>query len=165
MGLVVDTLTRRDLRSVLAIDADSYPEPWSRGLWTKELARSDRIYLAARENAKLIGFAGALLALDDVHLMTIAVAPSHRSRGVGGALLTSVIESAVAAGATSLTLEVRASNVAAQALYRSFGLEVAGVRAGYYEADNEDALVMWVHDIDHPDYIAGLGAGTRGVTA
>jgi ribosomal-protein-alanine N-acetyltransferase len=70
-------------------------------------------------------------------------------------------------GAHNLTLEVRMSNQGAQDLYRRFGFAAAGVRKNYYPETNEDALVMWVHDIDSPDYarlLAGLEARVPGDT-
>ena len=67
-------------------------------------------------------------------------------------LLLSVIRPMVDAGCTALTLEVRTSNKAAQALYRRFGLAPAGFRRAYYKPENEDALIMWAHDIHLTDY-------------
>ena len=65
---------------------------------------------------------------------------------------------AVAKGARSMTLEVRMSNRPAQEMYRKFGFAPAGVRKGYYAEVNEDALVMWAHDIDQPAYAERLAA-------
>ena len=59
---------------------------------------------------------------------------------------------AIARGATSLTLEVRMSNRGAQELYRQFGFGPVGVRKNYYQEVNEDALVMWAHEVDRPEY-------------
>jgi [ribosomal protein S18]-alanine N-acetyltransferase len=157
-------LERRHLRTVMTIDAQVYPEPWSRRLWLVELERSHRIYLAAEtgrgRSRSLVGYAGAMLSGEDLHVMTIVAAPTAQQRGVGSRLMAELVTRGVAAGASALTLEVRASNEPAKALYRRFGLAPAGVRRGYYEPDGEDALVMWVHDIDADDYRERLDAIT-----
>lgn len=151
-ALRVRDLDRADLRAVMRIDAAAYPDPWSRRLWVNELARANRIYLAAERGDQVVGYAGALLAVDDAHVTTIATAPDHLRSGVATVLLASLVRRAVSSGASALTLEVRATNTAAQQLYRRFGMEVAGVRRNYYQSDNEDAFVMWAHDIDNPQY-------------
>jgi ribosomal-protein-alanine N-acetyltransferase len=88
-----------------------------------------------------------MLSLDEGHITTIAVDPAEQGNKVGTRLLLELCRSGVARGATGLTLEVRASNTAAQAMYRRFGFAPVGVRKNYYAEVGEDALVMWVHDI------------------
>jgi ribosomal-protein-alanine N-acetyltransferase len=92
----------------------------------------------------------------DAHVTTIAVDPEFHRLKVGTRLLLALARAAVARGATGLTLEVRMSNEGAQALYRQFGFVPAGIRKNYYVETNEDALVMWAHDVDHPEYAARL---------
>jgi ribosomal-protein-alanine N-acetyltransferase len=82
-------------------------------------------------------------------------------------LLLTLARSAIDRGSRSLTLEVRVSNGGAQALYRQFGFAPAGMRKAYYPDNHEDALVMWAHDIDTPEYtdrLAGIEASIRGTT-
>lgn len=160
--VAVVPLERRHLRTVMGIDAQVYPEPWSRRLWLLELERSHRIYLAAEtgrgRSRTLVGYAGAMVSGDDLHVMTIVADPTAQQRGIGTRLMTELITRGVEAGASALTLEVRVSNEPAKALYRRFGLAPAGVRRGYYEPDGEDALIMWAHDIDADDYRSRLDA-------
>lgn len=148
----IGPLERRDLRAVMVNDARVYPKPWSRKLWLAELERGSRIYRVARIGRAVVGHVGVLLAGDDAHVMTVVTDPDHQRRHVASRLLLDVIPRAIDAGCTALTLEVRAGNVGAQALYRRFGLAPVGVRRGYYEPEGEDALVMWAHDIDGDDY-------------
>ncbi|MFV2038843.1 MAG: ribosomal protein S18-alanine N-acetyltransferase [Acidimicrobiales bacterium] len=148
----ISELRRSHLRDVMRIDALVYPTPWSRKLWITELRRENRVYLAAHRGEMLVGYVGALVAEEDVHVMTIVAAPDHQQLGVGTRLLIEVITRGVDAGCTALTLEVRAGNEPAKALYRRFGMAPAGIRRGYYEPDKEDALVMWVRDIDSSSY-------------
>jgi ribosomal-protein-alanine N-acetyltransferase len=94
----------------------------------------------------------------DAHITTIAVDPERQRASIGTRLLLALCEAARRRGATALTLEVRVSNEAAQALYRRFGFVPAGARKGYYPDTGEDALVMWAHDIDHPEFAERLAA-------
>ncbi|HKZ25230.1 MAG TPA: GNAT family N-acetyltransferase, partial [Acidimicrobiia bacterium] len=76
--------------------------------------------------------------------------------GIGSRLMLTLTEAAIGAGARSLTLEVRASNHGAQALYRRFGMAPVGVRKHYYR--DEDAVIMWAHDLDQPEFAERLDA-------
>lgn len=155
----ITAMRRRHLRGVLRIENQVYPRPWSLGLFMSELSmRNGRVYLVARVGPVLVGYAGLLFSLDDGHVTTIAVDPEWRRAKIGTRLLVQLARQAIAAGAKNLTLEVRVSNDAAQAMYRKFGFAPAGVRKGYYVETNEDALVMWAHDIDTDEYVARLNA-------
>jgi [ribosomal protein S18]-alanine N-acetyltransferase len=155
----ITTMRRRHLRGVLRIETQVYPRPWSLGLFMSELAmRTGRIYLVARVGPMVVGYAGLLFSLEDGHITTIAVDPQwHRSK-IGTRLLLHLARRSIAAGAKNLTLEVRVSNDGAQAMYRRFGFAPAGVRKGYYVETNEDAIVMWAHDVHTPEYAERLAA-------
>jgi ribosomal-protein-alanine N-acetyltransferase len=164
-------LRRRHLRSVLRIEAQVYPRPWSLGLFMSELNLRDRgssrHYVAARIGNSVVGYGGLMFTADEAHVTTIAVDPSWHRHQVGTRLLINLARASIARGARHLTLEVRVSNAGAQAMYRRFGFETAGVRKNYYAETNEDALIMWAHDIDTPDYaerLAGIEAGVAGTT-
>jgi ribosomal-protein-alanine N-acetyltransferase len=89
----------------------------------------------------------------------IAVEPEQHRRKIGTRLLYELVREAQRMGATAVSLEVRASNWAAQRLYGHFGFRPVGVRKGYYQETNEDALVMWTDDIRTPEYdrlLAGI---------
>ena len=90
----------------------------------------------------------------EAHVTNLLVAPEWRRQGVGRRILTTLIRDAVAMGARHLTLEVKGDNEAARRLYHRFGLSPVGVRPGYYQG--EDALIMWSHDIDTPEYARSL---------
>jgi len=155
----VTPMRRRHLRGVLRIEQQVYPRPWSIGLFMSELAlRSSRVYLVARVGPSVVGYAGALLAAGDGHVTTVAVDPAWHRHKIGTRLLLQLTRDIVAKGATALTLEVRASNDGAQALYQQFGFAPAGVRPGYYVESNEDAIIMWAHDVTTPEYEARLAA-------
>ena len=153
------TMRRRHLRGVLRIEAQVYPRPWSLGLFLSELAlRATRVYIVAKSGSTVVGYAGLMLTGSDGHVTTIAVDPVFHRRGVGSRLLVALSRAGIARGCTALTLEVRVSNDAAQELYRRFGYAPAGVRKNYYSETNEDALVMWAHDVDLPAYADRLAS-------
>jgi ribosomal-protein-alanine N-acetyltransferase len=157
-------MRRRHLRSVLRIESQVYPRPWSLGLFMSELAlRSTRVYYVARVGATVVGYAGLMLAGTDGHVTTVAVDPAWHRNKVATRMLLGLCRAGVERGCTGLTLEVRMSNAAAQDLYRRFGFVPAGVRKGYYVETNEDALVMWAHDVDLPAYAERLDAIEAGV--
>jgi ribosomal-protein-alanine N-acetyltransferase len=144
----VTPMRRRHLRSVLRIEARTQPGGWSVGLFLGELARPEgRSYLVARIAGQVVGFGGMLFIADEGHLATLSVDPDHQRSGIATRLLSVLCRQAIAEGAGSLTLEVRAGNTGAQALYRAFGLAPTGVRREYYKDTAEDALVMWAHDV------------------
>ena len=148
-------MRRRHLRSVLRIEAQVYPRPWSLSLFMSELAlRASRTYVVAKVSAHVVGYAGMMLAGPDAHVTTIAVDPEWHRHKVGTRLLLHLIDEARKRDARNLTLEVRVGNAPAQELYRRFGFRPAGVRKNYYAETNEDALVMWADDIDSEEYAA-----------
>ena len=164
VDLVVEPMRRRHLRGVMRIDAATSSTPWSLGLFVAELGRGDeRVYLVARAAGRVVGYAGALLVAGEAHITTIAVDPDHQGGAVGRRLLAVLIRRVLALGTVAVTLEVRASNEAAKALYRRFGFVPAGVRKGYYSKPPEDALVLWAHDVDTPEYAERLAAIEAGL--
>jgi [ribosomal protein S18]-alanine N-acetyltransferase len=160
----VTPMRRRHVRSVLRIEQQVYPRPWSASLFHSELAlRSTRAYYVARIGRDVVGYAGLMMTVDDGHVTTIAVDPQWHRHKIGTRLLLILAREGIARGATSLTLEVRMSNRGAQELYRQFGFAPVGVRKNYYQEVNEDALVMWAHEVDRPEYAELLDSIERGL--
>ena len=164
----ITPMRRRHLRSVVRIEQQTYPRPWSFGLFLSEIGqRSTRVYLVARVDGAVVGYAGLFRAVDESHITTIVVAPEWHRQGIATRLLLVLARAAIERGSTSLTLEVRVSNSGAQALYQRFGFVPAGVRRNYYPDTREDAIVMWASNIDSEDYarrLAAIEAGVRGTT-
>ena len=157
-ALVVEPMRRRHVAGVMEIEQVSYPKPWTASVFETELgmaARGERVYLVARDGGQVVGYAGMMLAVDEAHVTNIAVVPTARQGGLGTRLLAELAWAAIQRGCTGLTLEVRVSNHAAQALYAAFGFEAAGIRQRYYE-NTEDAIVMWRHGILDDDFRALL---------
>jgi ribosomal-protein-alanine N-acetyltransferase len=154
--VVIAPMRTSDIKSVLGIEEAVFPEPWTRRLFVEELAqRTSRAYRALWVGSDLVGYGGLMFIDDEAHVNSIAVQPEYQRTGLGKVLLLDLVDTALARGARHLTLEVRVGNEPAIALYRRFGMAPVGVRAGYY-ASGDDALVMWVRDIDSEAYAARL---------
>lgn len=152
-------MRRRHLRGVLRIEQQVYPRPWSMSLFLSELAlRSNRAYYVARVGRDVVGYAGLMMVAGDGHVTTVAVDPRWQRQQIATRLVVAIAREAIARGASALTLEVRLSNASAQGLYRRFGFRPVGVRKGYYAETNEDALVMWAHEVTDPAYARLLDA-------
>jgi len=149
--VVVDAMRLEDVGAVHDIERLSFATPWPAYAFEQEL-KSNRLahYLVARAGERVVGFAGAWLMVDESHITTFGVHPDWRRQGIGRQLLLSLFDVSVRIGARRMTLEVRASNDVAQALYRSFGFADAGRRPRYYTDDGEDAIVMTTPELDGP---------------
>jgi [ribosomal protein S18]-alanine N-acetyltransferase len=159
--VTIEPFQMRHLREVMPIEQGAYPKPWSRSVFESELRQVDsgsRYYVVARDRSRrrrVVGYAGLWFVPepggDQAHVTNIVVAPDSRRLGVASRLMATLASTAIERGCVAWTLEVRASNTAAQELYRQFGFVPAGMRKRYYE-NTEDAIVMWCHDIQSDSY-------------
>ncbi len=149
--VVVERMRIEDVPAVHEIERLSFRTPWPPYAFEQEL-RGNRLahYVVARAGDRVVGFAGVWLMVDDAHITTFGVHPDWRRQGIGRQLLLDLIELARSIRARRMTLEVRVSNEAAQALYREFGFEDVGRRPQYYTDDDEDAIVMTTPELDDP---------------
>jgi ribosomal-protein-alanine N-acetyltransferase len=153
----ISPFRRRHLRSVVRIEEEAYPRPWSANLFLSELAqRSSRRYTVGSIGPIVVGYAGLMIVDDEGHITTLTVDPGWHHRGIGTVLLADLARAALGLGIRHLTLEVRVGNDPAQALYRRFGFAPVGVRKNYYAETGEDAIIMWARDIDTDAYRARL---------
>ncbi len=149
-GVVIRPFVVGDIPRVHEIETAVYETPWSTRVFDDELSAPGRSYLVAESAGQVVGFGGVMIISDEAHITTVAVDPEARGGGIGKRLMLRLVEEAVDGGAASLTLEVRVSNEAAKRLYARFGMAPVGLRKRYYR--DEDALIMWVHDIDGDEY-------------
>jgi ribosomal-protein-alanine N-acetyltransferase len=165
----VEPMRKRHVTQIMAIEQQSYPRPWTRGVFESEIAQihpESRWYLVVRHRRRVVAYAGVWItggsapSAREAHITNIAVDPVWRRLGFGELLLRHLAEHVISVGCEAWTLEVRASSTGAQAMYAKFGFVPAGVRRNYYE-NSTDAIVMWCHDIQDPEYairISQLGA-------
>jgi ribosomal-protein-alanine N-acetyltransferase len=135
---------RRDLEAIGGIEVQAFGDPWSQGSFGALLDNPLVWFVVAEEegSARLAGYIVAWFVADEAEVANLAVAPALRRRGIGAVLLDDALAEAERRGARAVYLEVRQSNAAARALYRSRGFDEIGRRPRYYRAPVEDALVL-----------------------
>jgi ribosomal-protein-alanine N-acetyltransferase len=139
----------QDLDGVLAVEAESFTNPWTREMYAWELQNRSMCHILVVRTAEchVAGFCAFWLVFDEIHINNLAIRPGYRAHGIGSALLGRVLAEGLALGARRATLEVRASNDAARRLYERMGFYVAGVRRNYYSEPVEDALILWKDEL------------------
>jgi ribosomal-protein-alanine N-acetyltransferase len=143
---------RADLAGMLRIEQASFADPWTVDSLTTALSLERMRVLVAESAgevsdggdaaAGLLGYVVALVMGPEAEIADLAVAPEARRLGIGRALLARVLAELGEAGARTVYLEVRESNLAARTLYEADGFESVGRRRGYYRHPVEDALVL-----------------------
>lgn len=142
------SFTKEHIDGVFNISNLSFKTPWSKESIAKELENEFARYVVAIKDNLIIGFAGAWLILDEGQITNIAVHPEYRGIGASHMLLDALIEICALENITSMTLEVRKSNIPAQSLYKKHGFTEEGLRKNYYLDNNEDGIIMWKHNIN-----------------
>ncbi len=134
-----------DVDAIVALEAESFTNPWSRDTLVWELRNSDvtRVYVLRDDLDRVTAFCVCWIIFDELHVNTLAVAAGSRRQGLASILMRSAMADAAGGGATKATLEVRASNEAALALYQRLGFGIAARRPGYYSKPDEDGLILW----------------------
>ncbi|MBR4903971.1 MAG: ribosomal protein S18-alanine N-acetyltransferase [Selenomonadaceae bacterium] len=132
-----------DADAVAELELKCFAMPWSRADFLRENNNELAEYIVGELDKKIVAYAGAWVSFEQAEVMHVAVDPTLRGQGIGTILFGELIEAVKKRGATSITLEVRPSNIAAIKLYESFGLKSVGRRKNYYLDNNEDALIMW----------------------
>ena len=131
------------LDEVAELERVCFPDPWSRNMLKEELENDLAAFLVALDGQGAVaGYAGLQVVLDEGYILNVAVRPDCRRQGVAGQLLQVFLDFAKGNQLAFLTLEVRASNYDAIALYGSRGFRSAGRRKNYYEHPREDAIIM-----------------------
>ncbi len=138
-------MKEEDIDQVAAIEARTFSEPWSSEGFREELDSPDALYLCVREKADgpVLGYCGFIRSFEDADIVNVAVDAPFRGRGIAREMLTRLMEAGRRRGVENYTLEVRAGNTAAIALYEKLGFHSVGKRPGFYTKPREDALIMW----------------------
>jgi len=132
-----------DLAQILLIEEDLFgAERWTEGMFRNELD-AGHYYLVAREGDTVLGYGGlAVFGQEEAWINNLAVRRDAQRRGIGRALVSALLAEAERRSVPRVLLEVAANNIPAQKLYARFGFETVGIRRGYYQPSNTDALVM-----------------------
>ena len=127
---------------VAALEALCFRDPWSENSVASELNNPLSHWLVAVEEDVVLGYVGSQTVLDESDMMNVAVHPDYRRKGIAEALVLSLAKELQKKGSTKLTLEVRASNASAIALYEKLHFRQIGLRKNYYRNPKEDALIL-----------------------
>ena len=147
--IIITQMTKDDIEDVVQIEAEAYGEHhWSKSSFYDEMQNNlAKYYVAKTSSGELVGYAGTWHIIDEGHITTIAVKKDFQRQHIGEAIIIKILEDCYANMIKYLTLEVRVSNQAAIGLYTKYGFNSLGTRKGYYQDNNEDALIMWTENI------------------
>ena len=135
-------MTGDHVAKIAALEKICFSDPWSEKSVGDELDNPLSLWFAAMEGERLAGYIGSQTVLGETDMMNVAVDPDFRRQGVGEKLILSLVEQLKESGSHCLTLEVRASNTPAIALYEKLGFQEIGRRPKYYRNPREDALIL-----------------------
>jgi ribosomal-protein-alanine N-acetyltransferase len=139
----IRTARAGDLPRLVELESGIFAAPWSESCIAAELTGDpQRVALVCELDERVVGYAFAWHVSDEIHLVSLAVEPSLRRRGLGQLLLSAVLDAPQTREASIVTLEVRAGNDAAQTLYRRNGFVEVALRRAYYPDNREDAVIM-----------------------
>ena len=138
----IEKMRPEDVPQIAALEAQCFSAPWDAGSIASELENPLSLWLAARDGEVVAGYVGSQSVLGEADMMNLAVAPDYRRQGIARALVKTLIRELGAAQVTSLTLEVRAGNGPALALYEALGFRQTGLRKNYYFRPREDARIL-----------------------
>lgn len=133
----------RDVHAIMKLDRRVHPVAWSEPMTIKQTTGHGRLHFVVEIDPGIVAHGGVAVLAGDAHVTNIAVDPGHQRCGYGTAILGRLFEAAETNGCRGITLEVRASNSPALALYQAAGFTSAGVRPHYYQNNKEDAVIMW----------------------
>lgn len=138
--MTVVPMQERHLAALAEIEKACFHAPWSADMLREELGKG--LFLVAERDGAAVGYVGCQTVLDEGYITNVAVSPDCRRQSVGRALIGALVSCAEAQGLAFVTLEARASNMPAIALYENAGFQKVGVRKNFYTAPAEDALLM-----------------------
>lgn len=135
-------MTQRHVPQVAALEKICFSDPWSENSVAGELSNPLSCWLVCVENDTVLGYVGAQTVLGETDMMNLAVIPQARRRGIAESLILNLVEELKKQDSYCLSLEVRASNAPARALYEKLGFAQVGRRPNYYRNPKEDALIL-----------------------
>ncbi len=152
--VTIRRMNETDIDGIIQIEQSAYGDHhWSKDSFLNEIKNElAKYYVLYTTDGQLAGYAGCWHILEEAHITTIAIAPNYRKRNFGQALLKRIIDDCYIAKIKYITLEVRVSNEAAIHLYSKYGFSSFGTRKGYYQDNNEDALIMWTKNIFYEEF-------------
>lgn len=142
-NLKIEEMKLDDIDGVFEVEKNCFEDYWSKDSFKKELSNNLAKYLVAKVDGKVVGYVGIWFVVDEGHITNVAVHENYRGKKIGDKLIKELVQVCKDNKIVSMTLEVRASNIVAQNLYRKYGFKMAGIRKEYYSNNKEDAIIMW----------------------
>ena len=142
-NIIIRPMTKDDVDAVYIVEENCFVDPWSKESIRKELKNNLARYLVAQLDNKIVGYVGVWFVVDEGHITNVAVHSDYRGKKIGDKLVKEMVELCKENNIIAMTLEVRASNIVAQNLYRKYGFKMGGIRKEYYSDNKEDAIIMW----------------------
>ena len=142
-NIIIRPMTIDDVDEVYVVEEDCFVDPWSKESIRKELKNNLARYLVAQLDDKIVGYVGVWFVVDEGRITNVAVHSDYRGKKVGDKLVKQMVELCKENNIVAMTLEVRASNIVAQNLYKKYGFKMGGIRKEYYSDNKEDAIIMW----------------------
>ena len=136
------TMNPAHVAQIAQIEKVCFSDPWSEKSIASELENELALWLVAEESGQVCGYVGSQTVLGETDMMNVAVHPDFRRKGIAEALVNALVEALKEQGSHCLTLEVRASNDPARALYEKLGFTHIGTRKNYYRNPKEDGLIL-----------------------
>lgn len=138
--MTIVSMEERHLAALAEIEKACFRAPWSADMLHEELGKG--LFLVAEQDGEAVGYVGCQTVLDEGYITNVAVSPDCRRQGIGRTLIEELKKRAAQSGLSFITLEARASNAPAIALYEGAGFRQVGVRRNFYTAPTEDAVLM-----------------------
>ena len=140
--MMIETMKASHVAQIADLEKICFSDPWSEKSVASELENKLAFWLVAVEGNRVAGYIGSQTVMDETDMMNVAVHPDFRRQGIAEALVIGLVEHLKTMGSRCLTLEVRASNAPAIALYEKLGFHEIGRRKNYYRNPREDALIL-----------------------
>ena len=140
--MTITTMGQEHVSQVAELEKQCFSDPWSEKSVASELENPLSLWLVALEGDTVAGYVGSQTVMGETDMMNVAVSPAYRRRGIARELIQALLRELARQGSHRLTLEVRASNAPARALYESLGFAQVGRRPNYYRNPKEDALIL-----------------------
>jgi ribosomal-protein-alanine N-acetyltransferase len=159
LDLKIQSLTLEHLNDLLELDQACFNGWWTIEGYRRELESPNSHFLglfSPFSSSGLLGMGCFWSILEEAHITILAVHPEYHRQGLGQALLYALLKTASDRGLERATLEVRVSNQMAISLYQKFGFKTAGRRPRYYKDNDEDALILWLSDLQQPNFLKNL---------
>ena len=140
--MMIVHMNESHVAQVAALEKICFSDPWSENSVATELKNPLSCWLVAEEDGEVAGYVGSQTVMDESDMMNVAVHPDYRRKGIAEKLVMELVEALKKRDSRCLTLEVRASNEPARALYEKLGFVQVGLRKNYYRNPREDALIL-----------------------